>query len=84
MTREQATQWHAALAMSAGALSGALARRTHSRRLLDSILSTLRPVMREMETDALQYQALENIEKGQNIDPPEKPKVPRVTRRVTR
>lgn len=63
MTREDAIRWHQALAASAGALSGSIARKAHSKRLVQDLLSMLRPVLREMETDALQYQALENIEK---------------------
>lgn len=65
MTREDAARWHAALAASAGQLAGSLARRAHSKRLVEDLLSMLRPVIREMETDALQYKALENIEKGE-------------------
>lgn len=77
MTREDAARWHAALAASAGQLSGALARNSHSRRLVQNLLAMLRPVLREMETDDLQYQALENIAKENN-----KPK--RIQRAVTK
>lgn len=64
MTREDAIRWHQALAASAGALSGSIARKAHSKRLVQDLLSMLRPVLREMETDSLQYEALENIEKN--------------------
>lgn len=76
MTREDAMRWHAALASSAGQLSGALARKAYSRRMVQDLLAMLRPVIRELETDDLQYQALANIEKDQN-----KPK--RIQREVT-
>lgn len=64
MTREDAVRWHAALASASGQLSGSIARRAHSRRLIQDLLAMLRPVLKEMETDDLQYQALDNIEKN--------------------
>lgn len=66
MTREQAAKWHAALAASAGMLSGAMARGFKSQRLLQDIISMVKPALREME-------AAENA-----MNPPPKPKRERV------
>lgn len=49
MTREQAAKWHAALAASAGMLSGAIARGYKSKRLLQDVISMVRPAINEME-----------------------------------
>lgn len=81
MNREDAIRWHQALASSAGSLSGSLARGHHSRRLVQDILSMLRPVVREMETDDLQYQALENIEKEKLKNIPQKKRAPERVKR---
>jgi len=49
MTREQAAMWHSALASSAGMLSGALARGYKSKRLLQDVISMIKPALKEME-----------------------------------
>lgn len=49
MTREQAVIWHRQLAGAAGMLSGALARGYKSRRLLQDVLSMLKPAYLEMD-----------------------------------
>lgn len=59
MTKEEALQWHAGIAAAAGMLSGAIARGYKSRRLVQDCLSLLRPVIKEMEIDALTYAAEE-------------------------
>lgn len=66
MTREQAAKWHAALAASAGMLSGALSRGHRSQRLLQDIISMVRPAINEMEAAE------------QAMNPPLKPKRERV------
>jgi hypothetical protein len=63
MTKDEALRWHAALAAASGLLSGAIARNSQSHRLTESILSMLRPVVRELEVEALTYAARDKVEK---------------------
>lgn len=42
-------QWHRNIATCTGMMSGSLARKHYSRRLVQDCLSTLRPIVREME-----------------------------------
>ena len=57
MTKDEAQAWHAGLAAAAGMLSGALARGSYSRRLVQDVLSLVRPVAKAMEVDELTYAA---------------------------
>ncbi len=74
MTREEAVSWHASLAAAAGMLSGALARKSFTRRMVQDALSLIRPVAKAMEIDELTYAAQAKAE-----EPPKK--IQRQTRR---
>lgn len=78
MTREEAIRWHQAIAASAGMISGALARQSRSRRLVQDVLSLLRPVVKEMEQAEATFAAVEKIERD---GPPAETLIKRVRRK---
>lgn len=54
-------EWHRALAQASGLLSGALAKRSVTPRLLNAVASMVRPVLRDMERNELLLEVRETM-----------------------
>lgn len=68
MTKGDAVRWHAALASAAGMLSGAIARDALTGRLVNSIASVVKPVLREIEIEEIAFLARLKVE-AENLKP---------------
>jgi len=77
MTKGDAVRWHAALAAAAGMLSGAIARDALSARLVNSIASVVKPVLREIEIEEITFLAREKVEAERIAKPQRQPRIRR-------